>query len=71
MVLRISPPNNYAVINLVISSELCKFLKELDQRVTDTQKETKKHVPEKKWRMEGGYLTSIPPTNAPKLTRIG
>ena len=44
-----------------------KFMQELDQRFLDTQKEKKKHTPERKVRISGSLLASFPP-QAPKWT---
>lgn len=41
---------------------------ELDKRATEALKEAKKHVPERKDRIEGSPLDSLPPMDAPKWT---
>lgn len=48
--------------------ELIKFLEELDRRADEKRKEFKKHVPERKERVVGATLDSLPPSDAPKWT---
>ena len=47
---------------------LNRFLQELDRRLCDTQKESKKYVPDRKQRIVGTPLASFPPANSPKWT---
>ena len=47
---------------------LNRFLQELDRRLCDTQKESKKNVPDQKQRIVGRPLASFPPANSPKWT---
>ena len=43
-------------------------MKKLDKRATEALKEIKKHVPERKERIEWSSLNSLPPMDAPKWT---
>ena len=48
--------------------ELTSFFRELDQRVIDLNKESKRRIPERKERKVGTTLSSVPPSDAPKWT---
>ena len=48
--------------------ELNKFLEELDKRASEAHKDSKKYVPERRLRIQGAYLDSVPPPGAMKWT---
>lgn len=50
----------------LFSAGLNAYLAELDRRVDDAQKDTKKHVPKRKERVESTPLEIYPPPTIPK-----